>query len=378
MDTVDIIGGGIGGLAMANALQHQQIHFRLFEQAHQISEVGAAISISKAALEILDKLGLGVAVRQEGYETRHFNIANKNLQLIRKTTTQYPVTIIHRAKLVDILVSKIPRERISLNTKLTGISNHQMHAELLFSDSTVRNSSCTVIADGIHSTARNQIFPNLKIRFSNQTIWRGISKMEWPLEYSHTYTEVWSGSKRFLFVPMDAERIFWLAIINEPPGGKDQPETVRGKLMEEFRGFHPLVLQMLENSGNFIRSDLADLGTNRRNWFAGNIVFLGDSIHATTPNLGQGGNQAIEDAYCLAQLMRQGKNDLTKVFAAYQKRREKKVRFIINRSWMMGKLSQNQISSQIARILFKYMPNKTVDSLEHRLNDLTYLDQPLY
>jgi 2-polyprenyl-6-methoxyphenol hydroxylase-like FAD-dependent oxidoreductase len=51
METVNIIGGGIGGLALANALQNEGIHFNLFEQASLITEVGAAISISKAALE---------------------------------------------------------------------------------------------------------------------------------------------------------------------------------------------------------------------------------------------------------------------------------------------------------------------------------------
>lgn len=377
METVDIIGGGIGGLAMANALQHVHINFRLFEQAHQISEVGAAISISKAGLEILDKLGLGDSVRHAGYETRHFNIADRNLKIIRRMTTQWPVTIIHRAKLVEILVSGIPREKISLNARLTSIHNHQTHADLHFSDSTTRKSACTVIADGIHSAARKQIFPDINIRYSGQTIWRGISKVEWPIQYSNTYTEIWSGAKRFLFVPMDSERVFWLAIRNVPPGGADHPETVRGELMEEFRGFHPFVLQMIEHSNNFIRSDLADLGTSPRKWHKDNIVFLGDSIHATTPNLAQGGNQAIEDAYCLAQLMRLGSGNLPAVFSAYQSRREKKVKFIVERSWAMGQLSRNPVSSKFARILFKYLPNSSVNSLEHRLNNLSYLDRPL-
>ena len=58
METVNIIGGGISGLALANALQIAGIDFRLFEQASRITEIGAAISISKAALDILEKLDL--------------------------------------------------------------------------------------------------------------------------------------------------------------------------------------------------------------------------------------------------------------------------------------------------------------------------------
>src|SRR5947208_2903433 len=75
-------------------------------------------------------------------------------------------------------------------------------------------SGCTVIADGIHSICRNEIFPHIKTRFAGQAIWRGITTMNWPEQYRHTYTEIWSNTRRFLFVPMDSTNIFWLAIKN--------------------------------------------------------------------------------------------------------------------------------------------------------------------
>ena len=76
MEIVNIIGGGIGGLALANALQREGIDFKLFEQAREITEVGAAISISKAALDILERLDLATPVKKAGYETRHFHISD--------------------------------------------------------------------------------------------------------------------------------------------------------------------------------------------------------------------------------------------------------------------------------------------------------------
>src|SRR5206468_7880347 len=100
METVNIIGGGIGGLTLANALMSESIDFKLFEQAHRITEVGAAISISKAALDILERLDLGTHIKNAGYEICNFNISDKNLNNIRVTSTESPVTIIHRAKLI--------------------------------------------------------------------------------------------------------------------------------------------------------------------------------------------------------------------------------------------------------------------------------------
>src|SRR6185295_18894440 len=134
MDVVNIIGGGIGGLSLANALQYEGIDFKLFEQAPQITEVGAAISISKSALDILERLGLRTQVIDAGYETGNFHISDKSLKIIRTTSTESPVTIIHRAKLIDILVSRLPKEKIHLNTKLTSIRNETDLSELNFSN----------------------------------------------------------------------------------------------------------------------------------------------------------------------------------------------------------------------------------------------------
>jgi 2-polyprenyl-6-methoxyphenol hydroxylase-like FAD-dependent oxidoreductase len=373
METVNIIGGGIGGLTLANALQNERIDFKLFEQSPQITEVGAAISISKAALDILERLDLATDVKNAGYETRHFHISDKKLKNIRVTSTESPVTIIHRAKLIDILVSRLPKEKIQLNTKLTTIRNEIEFSELNFSNGLKLKSRCTAIADGIQSISRKQIFPGIKIRHSGQAIWRGITTLNLPEQYRHTYTEIWSNTKRFLFVPMDSTTIFWLAIKNAAIGGEDDPDTIRQELVQEYHDFHPFVKELLLNSSNFIRNDLADLGTEKRKWYQDKIVFIGDAIHATTPNLAQGGCQAIEDAYCLSLLMKKSNYDFSEVFPTFQSMREKKVSFIINTSWRFGKMAQNPISSRLAKYFFKYVPNSTIISLERKLNDLSYI-----
>lgn len=374
METVNIIGGGIAGLTLANALQSEGIDFKLFEKAREITEVGAAISISKAALDILDRLDLATPVKNAGYETRHFHISDKNLKNIRITTTRAPVTIIHRANLIDILGSRLPKEKIQLNAKLTNIRNETEFAELTFSNSLKLESRCTAIAEGIQSISRRQIFPGIKIRHAGQAIWRGITTMNWPEQYRHTYTEIWSNTKRFLFVPMDSTTIFWLAIKNAAIGGEDDPDTIRRELVQEYHDFHPFVKKLLLHSSNFIRNDLADLGTERRKWYLDKIVFLGDAIHATTPNLAQGGCQAIEDAYCLSLLMKKSNHDFSEIFPTYQRLREKKVSFIVNTSWRFGKTAQNRISSRFAKYFFKYLPNDVIMRLERKLNDLSYLD----
>jgi 2-polyprenyl-6-methoxyphenol hydroxylase-like FAD-dependent oxidoreductase len=172
---------------------------------------------------------------------------------------------------------------------------------------------------------------------------------------------------------MDSTSIFWLAVKNATIGGRDDPETIRQELIQKFRDFHPFVKELLLNSSNFIRNDLADLGTGKRKWYQDKIVFIGDAIHATTPNLAQGGCQAIEDAYCLSVLMKKSANDFPGIFPTFQKLREKKVSYIVNTSWRFGKIAQNPISSRLAKYIFKYTPESAIIKLEKKLNDLSYI-----
>ena len=172
---------------------------------------------------------------------------------------------------------------------------------------------------------------------------------------------------------MDSNSICWLAVKNATPGGTDNPDTIRQELLNEFDDFHPFVKELLLNSSNFIRNDLADLGTEKRKWYQDKIVFIGDAIHATTPNLAQGGCQAIEDAYCLSLLMKRSDHDFSEIFPTFQSLREKKVSFIVNTSWRFGKMAQNPFSSRLVKYFLKFVPNSIAINLEKKLNDLSYL-----
>jgi 2-polyprenyl-6-methoxyphenol hydroxylase-like FAD-dependent oxidoreductase len=145
-------------------------------------------------------------------------------------------------------------------------------------------------------------------------------------------------------------------------------------LVQEYNDFHPFVKELLVNSANFIRSDLADLGNGKRKWYQDKIVFIGDAIHATTPNLAQGGCQAIEDAYCLSLLMKKSGRDFSEIFPTFQSLREKKVSLIVNTSWRFGKIAHHPILSVVAKHFLKHMPNRAVILLEKKLNDLSYLN----
>src|SRR5215467_8675210 len=74
---ISIVGGGIGGLTAALALQHFGYRVAIFEQARELREIGAGVVISPNAMHALNFLGVGERVSQDAgptelYVVRHF------------------------------------------------------------------------------------------------------------------------------------------------------------------------------------------------------------------------------------------------------------------------------------------------------------------
>lgn len=375
IDKITIVGGGIGGLSMANCLQNFGFDYEIFEQASELTEVGAGIGMSKAAMDIFDKLGLLSSLRSSGRFIRYATLKNKKLELRREIPVDLDSICIHRAKLIDVLAEKIPREKVYLNKRAVSIQKNKDTSILHFTDGTQVKSNCIIVADGINSAMRKSIFPEIKVRFPNQVIWRGLTNIKLPEYYSDRFVEIWDDQKRFLFTPMNDDHIFWVAIKNGIPHGKDNGNPIN-ELLHEYNDFDNLVKQLIEKPTHLIRNDLADLGGHKRQWFSDNVVFLGDAIHATTPNLAQGACQALEDAYCLALCLKKYGDDLQKVFSTYQAMREDKAMFIVNTSWQLGQMAHTNSSFMYSlyKLFWKIAPDKLFTKQERKINDLSYMD----
>jgi 2-polyprenyl-6-methoxyphenol hydroxylase-like FAD-dependent oxidoreductase len=375
-EKVAIIGGGIGGLTLANALHHHDIPFDLYEQSPELTEVGAGIGLSEAPIRILDEMDLGNMLRKQGSRVREVYMPDKNLKVRRHITVNSEMVCIHRARLIDILKSRLPKTSIHLNKKAVSIQAGENQNTVTFEDGQSITSKCTAAADGINSELRRQIFPEIKVRYINQTIWRGISEAPMPQNFGPAYLEIWDEGLRFLVIHINDSEIFWLGVKPEEPGGKDNPDTVREDLLKLYQNFHPELKELIRTSKNVLRSDMADLGTAHRPWFKSRLVFIGDAIHATTPNFAQGGCQSIEDAWCLAKCLKKFGSDYSTAFETYQGLRETKVMKIVKDSWTFGKAahSGNPLFHYGYRLLLTKAPEFVLRKQEAFLNDMSYLD----
>lgn len=367
MDTISIIGAGIGGLALGNILKQQHYDFTIFEAAPEIKPLGAGIMMAVNAMQIFDKLGLKEKIENAGNKVHGISITDEFLKPITKTgipalEKKYSScnVAIHRAELQKILAEGIGYEHIKLNHSLRTIEKNQNYS-LHFENGTQAESKIIFGADGIHSKTRSQILKTGSIRNAGQKCWRGILEFDLPEELNHEAIEMWGKGKRFGFVKISDTRLYWYALVNE----KKHKRYL--KLCDYFEDFHPLVLDILETTleENIILNDIIDLSPIP-SWYSGRLCLIGDAAHATTPNMGQGACQAIEDAYIIGRLLEKS-HDFNVVFEEFQKIRRKKVDYIVNTSWRIGKISQWEKGNTLRNFFMRLIPDITNQKLAEKI-----------
>ena len=176
-------------------------------------------------------------------------------------------------------------------------------------------------------------------------------------------SETWGASGRFGIVPLADNKIYWFACINAPQNDKAMRQFKVADLQYNFRNYHSLIPLILEQSKDedLLWNDIIDVKPVTRYAFE-RIVLVGDAAHATTPNMGQGACQAIEDAVVLAdELSKHG--DISKAFKQFEQRRLKRTHYIVNTSWNIGKAAQinNKVLANCRNFLFRHLPSRVQD-----------------
>ena len=375
-EPITIIGAGIGGLTMALTLKQKGYPARVYESAPEIKPVGAGILMANNAMQVFKKLGIQHSIEAAGNRISTLDITNEKLSSLsainlQKFEHRYGVynVAIHRADLQRILAKAIGFENIELSKRLVSIKQEK-DCKLVFEDGSVIRSPVVIAADGIRSAIRNQLFDKSEIRNTGQVCWRGVCDMELPEQYLHEGIEAWGKGIRFGFVRISSRQVYWFAVAKER-SVKSEPDD----LLLLFKDFHPLVQNMIAATSkeNIYFSSITDLKPVHQ-WYKGNVCLIGDAAHATTPNLGQGACQAVEDAYAIGQLLDPNKT-FDNVFAAYQQLRIKKAHTIVNNSWRIGKMAHwgNSFAVWTRNNLMKAIPAAANNRQLQKIFDIRYI-----
>mgnify|MGYP001239094615 FL=1 len=343
---VSIIGGGIGGLSVAIALERLGFDYDVYEQASSFQPIGSAIGLGSNAMLALRTLGVGESVLQEGmplHEQRFIDeqwnelnrvyLSSWNAAFGRETITM------QRADRHEALYDALPKPNLHLNARLIDFKKRKHLYELQFANGKKQTTDIIIAADGIHSLIRQAVAPHSKKRYSGYTCWRGIAKNkdDIPLHISH---EAWSTKGRIGWAPMSKGNAYWFACINAQP---DEPNFKRWKqedVAHHFSFLGPVVERMIAETPDhyFLHHDLYDVQP-LQTFVYDRIVLLGDAAHATTPNMGQGAGQAIEDAFFLYRVLKKYPS-IEEAFRVYDEYRVPKTKKVTELSRFIGWASQ--------------------------------------
>jgi 2-polyprenyl-6-methoxyphenol hydroxylase-like FAD-dependent oxidoreductase len=343
---ISIIGGGIAGLTTAIALQRAGIPYTLFESAPAIKAVGAGLVLAANAMKGLQKLGVADAIIDAGRELDAFTIYDDSGKVITRTdckalskahgTTNFTI---HRAALHYLLLAQLDSSNIQLNKRAIAVQQDTKGVTVSFADGSEHHTDYLIVADGIHSPIRQQLIPSSVPRYAGYSCWRAvISNKELQLEET---SETWGVAGRFGIAPLANDKIYWFACLSGPANNPVFKQYTSQDLYNVFRHFHRPIPELIEATANedLIWNDILDIKPIEQYAFD-RILLIGDAAHATTPNMGQGACQAIEDAVVLGlELINV---PVVQAFKAFEKKRLSRTHYVINQSRRFGQLAQTQ------------------------------------
>ncbi|MCB1305146.1 MAG: FAD-dependent monooxygenase, partial [Leptospiraceae bacterium] len=246
---------------------------------------------------------------------------------------------IHRGDLQSALLQAASDAGAQIHTDRRLQSVHEdgrVHLEF----NNERHARCDLLigADGIHSVAREYVLGKTAMRSAGQSCWRGVvERSSWSRQWpSHTACEFLGSGSRLGIVPIDASRIYWYATVSESRG--IAPNDLVG-FYDYFSGWNDFADIITLPQSSPIALPLADRPPVKR-WFRDNVVLLGDAVHSTTPNMGQGACMAIESAYVLANLL--SELEVARALPAYQAKRYSRTSQVSSRSFRLGQIAQTQ------------------------------------
>ncbi len=361
-----LIGGGIAGLTTAIALRRVGIRATVFEAAPALRPIGAGLALAANAIKAFRWLGIADEVVAAGRLLDSFAIYDPRGQLITRTdsravSARYGLDnfAIHRAALHQVLRTHLDDDQIVTGKKAVRfVSGKSSRVTVHFEDGSAHQTDYLLVADGIHSALRRQLLPESQPRYAGYTCWRAIIDST-GLALSDA-SETWGPQGRVGLVPLAGNQLYWFACLNGPANDDRLRRFTPSSLARQFGGYAEPIGEVLARTKpeNLLWNDILDLKPLAHYAF-GPVLLLGDAAHATTPNMGQGACQAIEDAVVLADELRKG-GDVEAAFARFEQRRLKRTRHVTETSRRIGQLAQaeNALLVSLRNFVFRRLPER--------------------
>lgn len=319
------------------------------ERASVLTGIGAGIVLAPNALRALASIGLDADLwagdalpGQVGLRTPDGTWLSRSDSGAVSARYGLSARAVHRGFLIDTLAAALPAGVLRLGVSVTGVDDAGDTVTVRTSAGDLR-ADVVLAADGIRSVLRGQLFPGHRgLRHAGEAGWRAVLPGA-GLPAQHA-AETWGRGERFGVVPLADGRIYVYATAVSGPGAR--PADHHAELTRRFGAWHdpiPTLLDRLTQQDpdpvGILHHDFHELAAPLPRFHVGRVALLGDAAHAMTPNMGQGGCQAIEDAVVAAHLLAPA-DDVAASLAAYTKARHRRTTRISLRSRRIGHLAR--------------------------------------
>jgi salicylate hydroxylase len=324
--TIFVAGAGIGGLTASLALARQGFRVVILEKAERLEEAGAGLQLSPNASRILIDLGLqsrlaGRAVTPEAISIVSAQsggeIARLPLGEAATVRAGAPYWVVHRADLQGALQTHVndnPDIELRLGCQFDDVVPHAKGLTVVQRSGMARQQELALAligADGIWSTVRHRLFPQVQPQFSGLIAWRGtLEATQLPREYTSRRVQLWMGPDAHL-VAYPISGGCQINVVAVVPGTWNRPGwSAPGEPNEIKNAFAPSSwpgpARMMIGAVDDWRKWALFTVPGGGEWTDGAIALLGDAAHAMLPFAAQGAGMAIEDAAVLAKYLGEG------------------------------------------------------------------------
>ncbi|MEU2003678.1 FAD-dependent monooxygenase [Rhodococcus sp. NPDC019627] len=317
-----VLGGGIGGLAIARFLFRAGWHVDVFERSADLPTSGTALGMWPQAVDALDTIGLGDRVRALGSPQHRGSFLRPDGSVIGTVdSTARTAYLLSRPALLAELATSLPEGMVSFGTPAPPAD-------------ALSDYDVVIGADGLRSATRRRLFGDgFEPVYTGATAWRG-----WVPGRRDTVSETWDAGALFGITPREGNLVNWFACVRTDPGSEDGLDYLRWR----FGGWHADVRAVLDaiTPDALLHHDLYE-SPALPSYVSGHTALIGDAAHAMAPNLGRGACEALVDAVTLGRFLA-SQNDIRDSLRKYDRARRRVTQRLVLGSRAMASIAMTR------------------------------------